>query len=81
LVVVATTPWPQVTRPALTGSQSARRNDLSYDPRWQVRTIDCGVAANFYGDRLFQCRRPTLLPWGFTQGPSDTFLFYRIDER
>jgi len=80
LVVVAQNAWPGLRSLQLPPGQNLGATVERFVPRWPVNTITCDGGANFYGNRLAFCERPTLLPFTFGYFTSEEFLFYRILE-
>jgi hypothetical protein len=80
LMVVAVTAWPDVLRPQAVMGQTIRTTAIHFNPNWLIRTIDCASGANFYASKTYGCSYPTFLPFGFSRGPSETFLLYRVED-
>jgi hypothetical protein len=78
LLVVASSAWPDILRPRLQKGLNSQTEIEIANPSWPVRTIGCNVGANFYANKISGCGHPTLLPFGFTRHPSETFLFHVI---
>ncbi len=79
LMAVATTAWPDVLRPQVAAGQRISATVIHFNPNWLIRTIDCASGANFYASKTYGCTYPTLLPFGFSRGPGETFLVYRVE--
>ena len=77
LMIVAKTAWPDVLQPRAAEGEKICNTAIRFNPNWFVRTIDCQDGANFYASRTYGCNHPTFLPFGFSRGPSETFLVYR----
>ena len=78
LVVVAQNAWPGLRSLQLPRGQRMETSVERFVPSWPVNTITCDGGANFYGNRLAFCERPTLLPFALGHFTSEEFLFYRI---
>lgn len=65
-------------RARVTGAGESVRQTIEPELWWPVRTIDCDAAANFYGNVIGGCRHfPAYLPFGFGQGPVESFQVVR----
>jgi 4-amino-4-deoxy-L-arabinose transferase-like glycosyltransferase len=78
LVAVAQNAWPGLRSLQLPPGLKLETSIERFVPRWPVNTITCDGGANFYGNRLASCERPTLLPFALGQFTSEEFLFFRI---
>lgn len=78
LVVIAQNAWPGLRSLQLLRGQRMETSIERFVPSWPVNTITCDGGANFYGNRLAFCERPTLLPFALGHFTSEEFLFYRI---
>jgi hypothetical protein len=78
LVVVAQNAWPGLRSLQLPPGQNLGTSVERFVPRWPVNTITCDGGANFYGNRLASCERPTLLPFAIGHFTSEEFFIYRI---
>jgi hypothetical protein len=78
LMVVAKTAWPDALQPQDAEGQKICTTVIHFNPNWFVRTVDCKSGANFYASRIYGCSHPTILPFGFSRGPGETFLVYRV---
>ena len=78
LVVVAQNAWPGMRSLQFPAGQKLETSVEQFVPKWPVNTITCDGGANFYGNRLASCERPTLLPFTLGHFTSEVFLFYRI---
>jgi len=81
LMVVARTAWPDVLQPSRVNGQEISSVAVDFNPNWLIRTIDCRGGVNFYASKTYGCRYPTFLPFGFSRGPVETFLVYRVNGR
>jgi 4-amino-4-deoxy-L-arabinose transferase-like glycosyltransferase len=81
LMVVARTAWPDVLQPSRVNGQEIAPVAVAFNPNWLIRTIDCDGGANFYASKTYGCRYPTFLPFGFSRGPVEIFLVYRVKGR
>jgi hypothetical protein len=80
LIVIPTTAIPDIGSPTLGPGLLAVTSVFSHTPEWPVRTVDAATATNFYGSWTHGSSIPTLLPFGISTGPSDTFRVYRVSE-
>ena len=78
LIVIPTTAVPDIGSPTLGPGLMAVTSVLSHTPEWPVRTVDAATAANFHASWTHGTRIPTLLPFGISTGPSDTFRVYCV---
>jgi hypothetical protein len=80
-LAVARSPFPSVTRVTPWPATRIRRFHYEVNPHWIVRTVDCGAFANFYANKVGQCREGTIyLPFGISRGSSDQFDLYRAEQ-
>jgi len=78
LVVIAHNAWPGILVPQLASEQRLETSVERLSPDWPVNTVTCTGGANFYGNRLAYCERPTLLPFAFGHFTSETFSIHKI---
>jgi hypothetical protein len=78
VVAVAQNAWPGLNSQQFPPGQNLETVVERFVPRWPVNTITCEGGANFYGNRLASCERPTLLPFALGHFASEEFLFYKI---
>jgi len=78
VVVVAKMPWPGMLEPKLSPGLEFETATRAVESSWFIRTLSCEAGASFYGHAMAGCERPTFLPFGFSSGPVETFLMYRI---
>jgi hypothetical protein len=80
VVAVAKKPWPKLPQPAYAPRLIVEEAVLSVRSTGFLRTLSCDAGANFYGSAMSGCSRATLLPFGFSSEPTETFVFYSIRE-
>lgn len=78
LILLPTTGIPDVKALRISTGLQTTVSTVSYTPSWSVRTVDARMSANFYGSWTAGASTPTLLPFGISTGPSDTFRLYRV---
>ena len=78
LIAVAQNAWPGLNSQQFPPGQNLETVVERFVPKWPVNTITCEGGANFYGNRLASCERPTLLPFALGHFASEKFLFYKI---
>jgi hypothetical protein len=78
LVVVAKQPWPKLKHPPQATELDIETTTLTVPNSGFLRTLSCDAGANFYASVVSDCDRPTLLPFGFSRQPAESFVFYSI---
>jgi hypothetical protein len=78
LVVVAHNPWSKLTHPPHAPELDIETTTLTIPNSGFLRTLSCDAGANFYSSVASGCDRPTLLPFGFSREPAESFVFYSI---
>ena len=78
LVVVAHNPWPKLKHPPHAPELDIETAALAIPYSGFLRTLSCDAGANFYSSVASDCDRPTLLPFGFSREPAESFVFYSI---
>jgi hypothetical protein len=76
LVVVAKMPWPKLKHPLHVPGLDIETTTLTVPNSGFLRTLSCGAGTNFYASVVSDCDRRTLLPFGFSREPAETFVFY-----
>ena len=78
LVVVAKMPWPKLKYTPQAPGLDIETTTLTVPGSGFLRTLSCSAGANFYASVMSSCDRPTLLPFGFSREPAESFVFYSI---
>jgi len=76
VLAIAGNPWPSFPVERMESTPTALSRTIQRNPGWLIRTIDCHSAANFYGNAMGNCEYFTLLPFGFSGQPGETFHLY-----
>jgi hypothetical protein len=76
LVVVAKQPWPKLKHAPPAKGLDIETTTLEVPGSGFLRTLSCSAGANFYSSVASDCDRPTLLPFGFSWKPVESFVLY-----
>jgi Dolichyl-phosphate-mannose-protein mannosyltransferase len=76
LVVVAKQPWPKLKHAPPAKGLDIETTTLEVPGSGFLRTLSCSAGANFYSSVASDCDRPTLLPFGFSWEPAESFVLY-----
>ena len=80
LIVIPTTAIPDIVAPTVSPGLLSVTTVVNHTPKWPVRTVDASTATNFHGSWTSGATTPSLVPFGISTAPSDTFRLYRVSE-